>query len=392
MKHDFDSVVDRRGTNCKKWDTYGEDVLPMWIADTDFRCPEPIVKAIQERALHPVFGYPALSKDYENAVSSWQHRRFGWDVSPDWVEYTPAVVPAIVYAMRAFTHPGDRIIVQMPAYHPFHQVIPHNGRFIAPNPLREEADGSWSVDWENFEELAADPRTTMFLLCSPHNPTGKCFTKDELLHFAAICEKHHVFVVSDEIHSDIVYKKNRHIPFGHINEWAANHCIVCINPSKIFNIAGFRTGAAIIPNRHNHDLFYNELENLKAFGRNIFGTLAVQTAYTDCEYYADQLVEYLEGNLEYTHRFLTEKIPEIRLGVIQATYLLWLDCRALKMDHLRLMDFFLDEAKVALNDGYTFGKEGDGFMRLNIACPRSQLTEALHRMAKAVTQWRTLQK
>lgn len=391
MKHDFDVVVDRRHTQCKKWDTYGEDVIPMWIADTDFQCPEPVLDAIRKRAGHGIYGYPVISKDYEEAVSGWQQRRFGWHVDPAWVEYTPAVVPAIVYAMRAFTHPGDRIIVQMPAYHPFHQVIPHNGRLIAPNPLIENPDGSWSVDWKNFEELAADPRTTMFLLCNPQNPTGKCFTKEELLHFAALCEKHHLFVVSDEIHSDIVYKGTRHIPFGSVSDWAAGHCIVCVNPSKTFNIAGFRTGAAIIPDADNHGLFYNELENVKAFGRNIFGTLAVRTAYNECGYYADQLVEYLEKNLSFTRRFLEQEIPEIKLGPVQGTYLLWLDCRAFRMDHLALMDFFLNEAKVSLNDGYTFGAEGDGFMRLNIACPRSQLEEALKRMAQAAAKWRERQ-
>ncbi|MEG0831265.1 MAG: MalY/PatB family protein [Acidaminococcaceae bacterium] len=384
LKHDFDQVICRKNTNCKKWDTYADDVIPMWIADTDFKCPEPVISAIQKRAEHACYGYPCINKSYEAAVAGWQHRRFGWEVQTDWVEYTPAVVPAIVYAMRAFTHPGDNIVVHMPAYHPFNSVIPHNGRNIAGNKLIANPDGSWSVDWENFEKLLSDPRTTMFLLCSPHNPTGKCFTKEELNRMAELCAKHHVFVVSDEIHSDIVYRGSKHFPFGSISQTAANNCIVCVNPSKTFNIAGFRTGAAIIPNRNHHDLFYSEMENLKAFGRNVFGTLAVQTAYDECEYYADQLIAYLQGNLDYMHKFLVEKLPLIKMGKIEATYLLWLDCRALGMEHTAMMDFFLKEAKVALNDGFTFGPGGDGFMRLNIACPRAQLVEALERMAKAV--------
>ena len=384
LVHDFDTTLNRRNTQCKKWDTYGDDVIPMWIADTDFKCPEPIVKAIQKRAEHEVFGYPCIDKGYEEAVCGWQKRRLGWEAKPEWVEYTPAVVPAIVYAMRAFTNPGDNVLVQMPAYHPFHQVIPHNGRYIAPNRLLHGEDGAWSIDWEDMEKKLSEPRTTMFLLCSPHNPTGKCFTREELEKISQLCIKHHVFVVSDEIHSDIIYKGFKHIPFGSVSEGAANNCVVCVNPSKTFNIAGFRTGAAIIPNLNNHDRFYSEMENLKAFGRNIFGTLAVQTAYTECDYYADQLMEYLQGNLEYTRKFLEENIPQIKLGQIQATYLLWLDCSALGMDHITMMDFFLKKAKVALNDGYTFGPGGDGFMRLNIACPRAQLTEALKRMAAAV--------
>lgn len=384
LKHDFDATLNRKNTQCKKWDTYDDDVIPMWIADTDFKCPEPIVKAIQKRASHEIFGYPCIDRGYEEAVCGWQKRRLGWEVEPDWVEYTPAVVPAIVYAMRAFTNPGDNILVQMPAYHPFHQVIPHNGRYIIPNLLINNGKGAWLIDWEDMEQKLSQPRTTMFLLCSPHNPTGKCFTREELEKISELCIKHHVFVVSDEIHSDIIYKGFKHIPFGSISEGAANNCVVCVNPSKTFNIAGFRTGAAIIPNRNNHDRFYSEMENLKAFGRNVFGTLAVKTAYTECDYYADQLMEYLQGNLEYTHKFLEENIPQIKLGQIQATYLLWLDCKALEMDHTTMMDFFLKTAKVALNDGYTFGPGGDGFMRLNIACPRVQLAEALKRMAAAV--------
>ena len=386
LVHDFDSTLNRKNTQCKKWDTYGDDVIPMWIADTDFKCPEPIVKAIQKRAEHAIFGYPCIDKGYEEAVCGWQKRRFGWEVKQSWVEYTPAVVPAIVYAMRAFTNPGDNVLVQMPAYHPFHQVIPHNGRYIAPNPLLHNEDGSWSIDWEDMEKKLSDPRTTMFLLCSPHNPTGKCFTRKELEKISELCIKYNVFVVSDEIHSDIIYKGFKHIPFGSISEAAANNCVVCVNPSKTFNIAGFRTGAAIIPNRNKHDRFYSEMENLKAFGRNIFGTLAVQTAYTKCDYYADQLMEYLQGNLDYTHKFLQENIPQIKLGPIQATYLLWLDCKGLNMEHSKMMKFFLEKAKVAMNDGYTFGPGGDGFMRLNIACPRAQLVEALERMAKAVKE------
>lgn len=384
LVHDFDVIISRKNTQCKKWDTYGDEVIPMWIADTDFKCPEPVVEAIRNRAEHAIFGYPNSDKGYEEAVCGWQKRRFDWNVKPDWVEYTPAVVPAIVYAIRAFTNPGDNILVQMPAYHPFHQVIPHNGRYIAPNLLIQDADGEWAIDWEDMEKKLANPRTTMFLLCSPHNPTGKCFRREELEKISELCIKHHVFVVSDEIHSDIIYKGFKHIPFGSISEDAANNCVVCVNPSKTFNIAGFRTGAAIIPNRNNHDLFYSEMENLKAFGRNIFGALAVQTAYTKCDYYADQLMEYLQGNLEYTRKFLEENIPQIKLGAVQATYLLWLDCKGLAMEHSKMMDFFLEKAKVAMNDGYTFGPGGDGFMRLNIACPRAQLAEALNRMDKAI--------
>lgn len=385
-KHDFDELVDRRGTECKKWDNYPEDVLPMWIADTDFKCPQPVIDALVERARHGIYGYPTNCKNFEQSIVNWQKKRFGWDVDIDWVEFTPAVVPAIVYAMRAFTKPGDNVVIQMPAYHPFHDIIPHNGRHILGNELILKDDGSYEIDFENFEELLSKKRTTMFLLCHPHNPVGKCFTREELERMAALCLKHHVFVVSDEIHSDIVYKGGEHIPFGSLSKEAADNCIVCVNPSKTFNIAGVRTGAAIIPSRHNHDMFYAPLEDNKAYGRTVFGTLPVEVAYNECDYYADQLLEYLEGNLEYLYRFIAERIPRIKVTKTQATYLVWLNCKDLNMKPKQLNKFFLEEAKVAMNEGSTFGPGGTGFMRMNIACPRSRLVEALNRIEAAVNK------
>lgn len=386
LKHNFDELVNRRGTGCKKWDTYPEDVIPMWIADTDFKCPQPIIDAMVKRAQHGIYGYPDIYKSFEESVANWQKKRFGWEVSPDWVEYTPAVIPAIVYAMQAFTNPGDNVVIQMPAYHPFHDIIPNNGRHILGNEMILKEDGSYEIDFENLEELLSKKRTTMFLLCSPHNPTGKCFTREELTRISEFCLKHNVFVVSDEIHSDIVYKGNKHIPFGSISQEAADNCVVCVNPSKTFNIAGVRTGAAIIPNRKNHDRFYAPLENLKAYGRTIFGTLPIEVAYNECDYYADQLLEYLEGNLAYLKTFLAERVPKIKVGNPQATYLIWLNCKALNMGPKELQKFFLEEAKVAMNEGSTFKTGGAGFMRMNIACPRARLVEALNRIEAAVNR------
>ena len=317
---------------------------------------------------------------------NWQKKRFGWNIETDWVEYTPAVIPAIVYAMRAFTEPGDNVVIQMPAYHPFHDIIPNNGRHILGNNLILNADGSYSVDFENLEQLLSKKRTTMFLLCSPHNPVGKCFSREELTRISELCLKHNVFVVSDEIHSDIVYKGHQHIPFGSLSQAAADNCVVCVNPSKTFNIAGVRTGAAVIPNRRNHDLFYKPLEDLKAYGRTIFGTLPIEVAYNECEYYADQLLEYLTGNMEYLNKIIAERVPQIKVTPMQATYLVWLNCKALNMAPKELNKFFLEKAKVAMNEGSTFGPGGAGFMRMNIACPRSRLVEGLHRIEAAVKQ------
>lgn len=386
MKHNFDELIDRRNTECKKWDTYAEDVIPMWIADTDFKCPQPVVDALVKRAQHGVYGYPINLKKFEDSIVNWQKKRFGWDIDPDWVEYTPAVIPAILYAMRAFTNPGDNIVIQMPAYHPFHDIIPHNGRHILGNPLLLQPDGSYAVDFENLEQLLSKKRTTMFLLCSPHNPVGKCFTREELTHMSELCLKHNVFVVSDEIHSDIIYEGSEHIPFGSLSQAAADNCVVCVNPSKTFNIAGMRTGAAVIPNRHKHDLFYNALEDNKAYGRTVFGTLPIEVCYNECDYYADQLLEYLAGNLAYLNEFVTERIPRLKVTPTQATYLIWLNCKDLNMAPKELSAFFLEKAKVAMNEGSTFGPGGAGFMRLNIACPRSRLVEALNRIEAAINK------
>lgn len=384
INHDFDERIDRTGTECKKWDTYAADVLPLWIADTDFKCPQPIIDAMVKRAQHGIYGYPINDKKFEQSIVNWQKKRFGWDVDPDWVEYTPAVVPAIIYALRAFTNPGDNVVIQMPAYHPFHEIIPHNGRHILGNELVLQPDGSYAIDFANLEQLLSQKRTTMFLLCSPHNPVGKCFTREELTRMSELCLKHQVMVVSDEIHSDIVYGDNRHIPFGSLSPEAADNCVVCVNPSKTFNIAGVRTGAAIIPNRHKHDRFYAALADNKAYGRTVFGTLPIEVAYNECDYYADQLLAYLEANLNYLKEFVAERIPQLKVGNVQATYLIWLDCRALEMSPKELQQFFLEQAKVAMNEGSTFGPGGAGFMRMNIACPRSLLTEALERIAAAV--------
>lgn len=385
MRHHFDEIVDRRGTDSRKWDTYAPDIIPMWLADTDFKCPQPVIDALVKRAAHGIYGYPPDdNKRFEQAIVNWQKKRFGWDIDIDWVEHTPAVIPAIIYAIRAFTQPGDNIVIQMPVYHPFHAIIPNNGRHILGNPLIPNQAGGFDVDFANLEELFSQKRTRLFLLCNPHNPVGKCFTREELTRMAELCLKHNIFVVSDEIHSDIVYKGNKHIPFGSLSAEAAANCVVCVNPSKTFNIAGVRTGAAIIPDRRHHDQFYARIEDNKAYSRTIFGTLPVEVCYNECDYYADQLLAYLEGNLEYLRTFAAAKIPEIKITKTEATYLVWLNCQELNKTPKELQKFFLEAAKVAMNEGSTFGPGGAGYMRMNIGCPRSQLQAALNRIETAL--------
>lgn len=383
LKHDFNEFVDRRGTECKKWDTYGEDIIPMWIADTDFKCPKPVVDAMIKRAEHGIYGYPVNSSNFNKAVKSWQKKRFNWEVDEEWIEYTPAVVPAVIYAIRAFTQPGDRIVLQTPAYHPFHEIIPNNGRIISANELVLK-NGRYEIDFADLEKKLSHPRARMLLLCSPHNPVGRVFTREELMRIGTLCLQHHVIVVSDEIHSDIVYAGHKHIPFGSLSAEMQNNCVVCVNPSKTFNIAGVRTGAAITPNKTLREAFRESVVNNKAYGRTVFGTLPMEVAYNECDYYADQLMEYLQGNLDYMLAYFEEKIPSIRVIKPEATYLIWLDCRGMGLEPDKLKDFFLEKVKVAMNEGASFGNGGVGFMRMNIACRRVVLEEALLRIEKAV--------
>jgi cystathionine beta-lyase len=381
--HDFDQIVDRRGTECKKYDAYAPDILPMWIADTDFRCPQPIVDAMVERARHGVYGYPINTRNFNRAVAGWEKRRFGWEIDEDWVEFTPAVMPALIYAIQMFTHPGDHIVLQLPIYPPIHQAVVNNGRVISNNQLVLR-DGQYQVDFEDLEKRLRNPRTRMMILCHPHNPVGKAFTREELLRIGELCARHHVLVVTDEIHQDIVYPGHRHHPFASLSDLHRDNTIICINPSKTFNTAGFRTGAVIIPNQALREVYNESIINNKGYGRTVFGIAALEIAYNECGYYADQLMQYLAGNLEFMLKFFREEIPSIKVIRPQATYLVWLDCRELGMPQVELNRFMMERAKVALNDGNTFGAGGTGFLRLNIACRRATLEEGLGRIRTAL--------
>jgi len=383
LMHDFEQVIERRGTECKKYDTYPADVLPLWIADTDFKCPQPIVDALVARAQHGIFGYPINAITFNRAVARWQMERFGWEVKDNWVEYTNAVMPAIIYAIKTFSQPGDQVLIQCPVYPPFHRAILDNGRFIVNNQLLLVGD-QYQIDFEDLEAKLKQPRTRVMVLCHPHNPVGKAFTREELLRIGELCAKHHVLVVVDEIHQDILYQGHRHYPFASLSDTNRDNSITCVNPSKTFNIAGFRTGAAIIPNPAVRELFSECVINHKAYGRTTFGTLSLEVAYNECGYYADQLMQYLQGNLDFMLEFFEKHIPRIRVIRPQATYLIWLDCRALGLVPKELSTLLLETAKVALNDGDSFGPGGAGFMRINIACRRATLAEALQRIRKAV--------
>lgn len=386
MKHNFDEIVNRRGSDCKKYEAtvYPADVIPMWIADTDFAVAKEIAQAIQERAMHPCYGYPVESFAFEEAAARWENVRFGWNVDPSWVKYSNGVLPFLMYAIRVFSHPGDGVVIQPPIYPPFPAIIRNNGRQVLENRLLKDEKGSYHIDFEDLETKLSDSKTKLLFLSNPHNPAMRCYTREELEKIGDLCLKYNVIVVSDEIHCDLTYKGYRHIPFATIRPEFQDNCLVLINPSKTFNIAGFRTGAAIIPNKRLRDEIQSAIVSNKNYGRTIFGMISFITAYTQCDYYADEMMEYLQGNRDYLLEALQTRIPQIHLAEPEATYLMWLDCTKLDMTQPELKKFFFEKAKLGLNDGSTFGAGGTGYMRMNIACPRSTVEEAVARIERAV--------
>lgn len=383
--HNFDQDAGRRGTDARKYDPglCPEDVIPMWIADTDFLCPQELLQAMAERVRQGHFGYPYNDGEFARAVAHWQKERFGWEVQPEWIDFAPGAITPLLYGMRAFSAPGDKVLIQTPAYPPFYALIENNGRRVVRNPL-QLVNGRYKIDFENLEQGLSDPRTRVMMLCNPHNPSGREFTGEELRRVGELCLKHHVFVLSDEIHGDIVYGGRRHTPFAK----AAPECLACsctaVNPSKTFNTAGLRTAAFICPDPNARALILEQRMNNKAFGRPVFGALSVKVLYQQCGYYADQMVDYLEENLRLVREELSG-VRGIRLIQPEATYLLWLDCRELGLSQPELMRFFKEKAKILPNDGATFGTEGVGFVRVNIACPRRTVQQAMAQLKQALT-------
>ncbi|MDM5309433.1 MalY/PatB family protein [Peribacillus frigoritolerans] len=388
MKYNFDQVICRLGTDCEKWDDrknqFGvEDVTPMWVADMDFQSPNPVIEALRQRAEHGVFGYGLRSDSYFESIVNWLNRRHQWSVKKEWITHSPGVIPALSLSIQSFTKQGDKIIIQPPVYHHFARVIQAAGREVVTNPLVLK-NGHYSIDFEDLE-AKIDEKVKMFILCSPHNPVGRVWSKDELTRLGQICRKHKILVVADEIHCDFVYHTHTHIPFASISEEFANHSITCIAPSKTFNLMGVQTSSIIIPNRQLRDRFNQELHTLSIGSPNIFGAVALEAAYRYGEEWLDQVLDYLQGNLEYSLSYFRKNIPEINVIQPEGTYLVWLDCRELRFSDKELNEFMLQSARVAMNQGQIFGKEGEGFMRLNIACPRSMLQNALSGIENAVT-------
>jgi cystathionine beta-lyase len=400
MKYDFDTEISRAGTNAAKWEFiqegkdlhhrehtdkfYGENrILPMWVADMDFACPQPVVDALVARAQHGIFGYTAPTGSYYSAVNSWMKRRQGWDLEPEWVCITPGVVPALNMLIRTFVPPGEKVLIQPPVYHPFFHAIENNQASLVANALAYD-NRRYHMDFADLEEKAQDPAVKMAMLCSPHNPVGRVWTRDELLRFGEICLKNDVLIVSDEIHADLIYQGTVFTPFASLGEDLFQKAIVCTAPSKTFNLAGLKTSNIVIPDEGLRAEFKKTLGSNGLGGINPFGLVATEAAYTHGEEWLDQVLVYIEDNLHFLEDFVAQHIPQIGVVRPEGTYLVWLDCRALGLDKWELKNFMLGEARVYMDEGFIFGPEGEGFERMNIACPRSILADALERIKNAI--------
>ncbi len=387
MKYNFDEIIDRTNSNSVKYDLRKtifktDDVIPMWVADMDIKTPDFIINAIKERLDHEILGYTFRGEEFNNSVVSWMKKRHNWEIKNNWISFSPGVVPAINMSVLAFTDPGDKIIVQPPVYFPFFSAIKDNKRIMLENQLKYEK-GTYTFDFENLESLI-DDKVKMIILSSPHNPVGRVWTKTELEKLAKICIETNILILSDEIHSDLVFDGYKHIPLASLSNIISDITITCVAPSKTFNIAGLSSSAVIISNEKLLDKYNKMLDTLHLNMGNIFGLIALKAAYNDGEEWLDQLMQYLAGNVSFVKSFLENNMPDIKLVNPESTYLLWLDFSKLGLSNKELNKILINKAKVGLSDGRVFGKGGEGFQRMNIACPKSIVEKAMLRIKNAL--------
>ena len=390
MKFDFDRIIERRGTNSLKYDFARErgkreDVLPLWVADMDFQTAPPILERLEEVAHHGIFGYSEAKEDYFRALAGWYQNHFDWEVKRSWLLKTPGVVFAIAMAIRAFTEEGDGVLLQQPVYYPFSETILDNHRKLVNNPLKLE-NGHYEIDFNDFERKIAENHVKLFLLCSPHNPVGRVWKEWELRKLGEICLRYGVLVVSDEIHADFTYGNNKHLVFASLSPEIADITITCTAPSKTFNLAGLQTSNIFISNRERKHKFKAQIAAAGYSQLNTMGLAACQAAYEGGEEWLEQLKVYLKGNLDFTREFLKARLPEIKLIEPEGTYLIWLDFRTLGLTEEELEDLIVNRARLWLDSGAIFGKDGEGFERINIACPRATLERALTQLELAIKE------
>lgn len=387
MQYDFDTPIDRTHTwsikhDFKKENGKADDILPLWVADMDFRSPDSVVEALKKAVDHGIFGYSRADESYFDAVAAWYQKRHHLTLQPEWMTCTPGIVFALSIAVRAFTQEGDAVLIQPPVYHPFSRAILRNKRTLVENPLVLK-DGHYEMDLEELEQKVLDEHVKLMILCNPHNPVGRVWTREELTALADICLRHHVYVISDEIHGDFVWQGHEQTPYASIPEEACLHSMMCTAPSKTFNLAGMATSNLFIPDPEMRRKFRSELLDVGQENMNRLGLFACRAAYEGGGEWLDQLIGYLAGNLALVRDFCKNRVPQIQLVEPEGTYLAWLDCRELGMTDDELMAFFSNEAKVWLDPGTHSGEQGSGFMRFNLGSSRSVIAQALDQIEAA---------
>jgi cystathionine beta-lyase len=388
MIYDFDEIVERRGTNSVKYDLLGglfgnKDALPLWVADMDFKVPDFIMEALEKRLHHEILAYSYRPESYFESIIRWMRFKHDWNITKEMISFSPGVVSGITMLIMALTEPDDKIIVQPPVYFPFFSCINDTGRTMVENPLILK-DGRYYFDLDDLKRKL-DHKTKMIISSSPHNPGGMVWQKDELAQLGKICLENGIMIISDEIHSDLVFNPNKHIPLPMVSEELSKNCVVCMAPSKTFNVAGLSSALVIIPDKGIRTKYEKVLKTLHLDGGNIFGNIAIEAAYQNGAEWLSQLMNYLEGNYAFLEQFIREKMPKIKIMKPEATFLVWLDFREYGLSEDEMSDILVHKAGVALNQGSRFGTNGEGFFRLNFACPRKILLEGLEKIRKAVS-------
>jgi cystathionine beta-lyase len=391
MMWNFDEPIQREGTNCIKYDLREEifgrkEIIPMWVADMDFKTPGFITSALRKRLDHEIYGYSYRPPEYFSSIIDWFDRRHNWKIEKDWMVYTPGIVPALNFCTLAFTRPGDKIIVQPPVYFPFFSAVESHGRTLVYNQLKHDEEG-WVMDFDSLAS-SVDLKTRMIIISNPHNPVGRVWTSEELNKLAEICLKNKILILSDEIHCDLVLPGFRHTPLAALSEKIAENTITCIAPSKTFNLAGLATSNVIISNTVLRKSLIRFLENLHIGSGNIFGTTASAAAYSHGHEWLDALLKYIDHNVEFVEDYCLKMIPEIIPVRPEATYMIWLDCRKLGMHGKELHNFFVHRAGIGMNEGSTFGPGGEGFMRMNLGTTHQTVIKAMEQIEKAVSSLR----
>lgn len=393
-KYNFDEILDRTKERSKTWDfrVLKPGQIPMHGAETHFTCPVPVLEAVREVCECEIYGYPYFTDDFANSAAGWMKRRHGWDVDSKWVEYVNGIIPGIAFALQALTNIGENVLINTPAYSPFRGVIDTNDRRIVESALLIDMDkGTVEFDWDDMEEKFSDPLTTAFILCDPHNPTGKCCTREELEKIAKLSEQYGVFVIIDEVHADFIFDDNKHISYPSISEYAKNHSAVTMNPSKTFNTAGFRTGAIIVPNDDARAKINRKIAAVKGISRTITGIIAFEACYDGrSDSYVDEVKQYVVECRDEMCDFFEKNIPEIKILKPEACFICWADCRGMGFDSQEeMLDFFANEAEVLMGDGLEYDdKLGEGFIRIAYGFPKPQLREALTKLEAAIKKRR----